>query len=1208
MSSNDKPQVSPQPDEGDAAPLSGTPNYSNAQNFLSHMNTGVDPRTGDFTCSFSLPALEANALQGPTIQLGLAFSAQLADNLGYGTGWALTGLTSYNTQTRVLALATGEQFVASYDQGDFEFKDCKLVTFLMRRDASQPGVFWVTHKSGVVEKLSTLGGNTKTAIPLEVRSPEGRAVHLTWTALATPRLEYIRDEVGEIMNIAYAGSTGATFTLFSKHSSPAVFNLTFSNDLLQSVSLPGTTATWSLQYEPLEGMNYVKRVDLPTGGYETVTYKADGHKTLPGAPRASVPRVGQHVRDPGQLQPTITTSYEYSEKNYLGHLSGLQWSANEDNLYKLTASHGFDYTYWSEATMRMTVDGKTTVRTVKSVFNRLHLQTEEITTQNGHVLEKITVYHDDPSEPFARQKPYFQLPKETTTSWSVNASPEKRVETVTTDFDDFGNLIRQVDETGLIEERIYYSIDGEEGCPPDPLGFKRSLKLLRAIPMANRAEGAPVIETRYRYAQVASLVPGDRPYLVMVQEKKVALEAGETDLGTVDTTYVTTPSDPHFGRVYSETSTLNGKPTTTTYTYSVADNVLTIDARVTGHDGATRHSIEQQSIINGMVLFEEGEEGTTVAFEYDALGRVIREIASPDTDYVAVRTSTYTLGKPSFTTHTDVNGTRSKVYLDGLGRENRTELEDVDVASGTFRETWSRTYDAFGDVVSETSTDWVAGVKRPCLTTKYAYDHWGQRSLVINPDGSRVITEADPITLVEKTWMEDSSGAKTGSTVTHGNIFGKPDLIEYFKVDATLEAQESFVYDGIGRCVSATDRLGHVTQYFYDAFDRLYKTTLPDKANVTTFFVEHSSAELPVEIGIAHASLGRRFSAGEQTFDGLSRRTSYTVGGRQTLFNYTEGGLRPTTETTPLNQVITYGYEPALGMQLTSRTDVSASTYEYDKKHAQLTFSARDGLEKRLEYYRSGLLEVEKWKYGAEDERKATHTYSLAGRAQTYTNVFDVKQVITYDALDRPEKLTHEGIVCELKRDGFGRVKSIKAWEGLHSMTTTIDYDDFGREWQRTFTAVAIGGDTLSQTLTQKYNKGEQLEERTLTQGGSSVRVEGFKYDNRGHLVEYTCTGTQLPTDPWGKTILKQVFDIDAFDRIRSITTTFPGGENVTTYSYEEDDPAQLTRISHSHADYPQNMPDLKWDGAGRVISDEQGRSLSWNAQNQLIEITAPAA
>ena len=36
--------------------------HSNAFNFLSFVDTGTDPRTGQYTCSLSLPELNANQL------------------------------------------------------------------------------------------------------------------------------------------------------------------------------------------------------------------------------------------------------------------------------------------------------------------------------------------------------------------------------------------------------------------------------------------------------------------------------------------------------------------------------------------------------------------------------------------------------------------------------------------------------------------------------------------------------------------------------------------------------------------------------------------------------------------------------------------------------------------------------------------------------------------------------------------------------------------------------------------------------------------------------------------------------------------------------------------------------------------------------------------------------------------------------------------
>lgn len=904
----------------------------------------------------------------------------------------------------------------------------------------------------------------------------------------------------------------------------------------------------------------------------------------------------------------------YSPRNYLGHLSGLQWRPNEDNLYRMTAATGKDYRYDCTATMRMTIGDVEVKRTVTSEFNRLHLLVSEVTTQDKCVLEKITHYHDDPGKPFKDQVPYFQLPRETITRWyrSEEGSPE-RVETVTTDYDDFGNLVKQVDETGLIEERTYYKVEGEDGCPRDPLQMVRSLKQLTAIPMAGRADGAATVVTHYRYESMPSKVDGDPGYLVLVNEKKVAMVAGgEVDLGTTRTEYVDDVDSDAHGRVQRETSTLNGHESTVDYTYTVeeAASTLRIDTVYTGHDGFTRAATETQSVLNGLTLHEE-ESGSAIAYTFDVLGRVTSQTAAPGTPpFEATRRFAYVLatskGDPVTITTTEVTGGRAVVHLDGLGREVRGEVEDVDVAPDTFREVWTKTYNAFGELVAQTHTDWVDGVKRATLTTQYLYDAWGQQCATLHPDGTRDVVEADPVALTETTWVEDADGNPSARTKAHGTVFGKPDKIEYLDAAGTLKGTESFVYDGIGRCVESTDRRGYKTFYSFDAFDRVVSSTLTDGAVVDTRYAAHSADELPVEIGIAHASLGGRLPLGTQTFDGLSRRRTYAVGGRTVTFDYDPGVLQPKSMTTPLDEVVTYTYEPKLGMQLTLMKSENDSIFEYNPKNAQLTHTERDGLTRTLEYYASGLLRVERWKNETGQERSATHRHSLLGASQSYTNVFGVEQVITHDALDRPWKLAHGSLTAELTYDSFGRVHRIDTREGLQSMVTDIVFDDFGRETSRTFTAVA-GGKSVVQVLGMRYDHSGRLERRKLQQGEEVLRQEEFTYDERGRLVNYLCSGSQPPQDPWGKPINRQQFRFDAFDRILSITTRFPGGSNVTRYDYEETDPAQLTRIVHSHRDYPSDLQDLAWDGAGRMVRDERGRTLKWNSQNQLVEVAAPA-
>ena len=67
--------------------------YSGAYNFMSSISAGVDPRTGMFSASVTLPTGAANDLRGPISLLRLGYSPLMTDDQGFGLGWML-GTTS----------------------------------------------------------------------------------------------------------------------------------------------------------------------------------------------------------------------------------------------------------------------------------------------------------------------------------------------------------------------------------------------------------------------------------------------------------------------------------------------------------------------------------------------------------------------------------------------------------------------------------------------------------------------------------------------------------------------------------------------------------------------------------------------------------------------------------------------------------------------------------------------------------------------------------------------------------------------------------------------------------------------------------------------------------------------------------------------------------------------------------------------------------
>ena len=83
--------------------------HSQAFGFMSFLQNGVDPRTGQYTLSVSFPELKSNWLCGPAVPLALSFNPMNILDSGFGLGWNLN-LSQFTPHNSILALCTGETF------------------------------------------------------------------------------------------------------------------------------------------------------------------------------------------------------------------------------------------------------------------------------------------------------------------------------------------------------------------------------------------------------------------------------------------------------------------------------------------------------------------------------------------------------------------------------------------------------------------------------------------------------------------------------------------------------------------------------------------------------------------------------------------------------------------------------------------------------------------------------------------------------------------------------------------------------------------------------------------------------------------------------------------------------------------------------------------------------------------------------------------
>lgn len=1054
------------------------------------------------------------------------------------------------------------------------------------------------------------------------------------------------------------GTALATYTLqLDQRFTPAV-------RLPHTIVLPSDDkASWGLTYDKVRGVVCLKTVRTPVGGTETIDYNDAGHR-FPGDAHDPLPRVTRHTIKPGFDQPDMVTTYNYTSNNFLGMGSGISWRDNgEDNLYQFT---GTSFSYGSTATYLV---GDTPLRSIERSFNRFHLLTLQRTEQAHEVydegaeqprretcIEEVeTIYHETNAS-FEQQPAYFQMPKHQFKRWKIKELPTRlREEVLITDYDDHGNLKLEsqaaapvyqgdaIDElatlAGTIHARhTYYPHTGEgSDCPADPQLFTRSRKTSTVHPATTGEGQAQTLRTRFRYQHLPALGGSEvgKGWLEAHEEDLMQV-IGEQEQGLQYTVrhYENAPATAlQHGRMTRQVQTLNGYDTKVEHRFAkraeLGDEVLEEVRTFTGFDhgqalddGTIRHaqkvSTLHHSVFINQPMLNYDDNDVQIAYAYDALRRVIKETVSPnDEDLKAEREYTYTLvsgaGGQADQTAKDVKGVITRTLVDGLNRvvaQSRQDADNVDVNKRAgWRPRYAAQYDALGNLVGETDFDWMDyPEQQPCelaLPRQMLFDGWGRQYCEIAADRVRHFDRYDPIGISgspgpsRTQWRESADGTqRSARTVTWLTLFDEPARVERFDADAKSYSINLTFHDGLQRKAREVNARSETQRFVYDVFDRLMDETLADDSVVHRDYAEHSREDLPVQISVNGMVLG------EQRFDGLDRMVKSITGGRVREFGFKPGEMKPSTVLTPSNQLIKYRYQPELSDEPQLRQIVEKgikADYEFDNKNARLKRCEELGLVLSREYFSHGEVKSETREYEGETHVMHYQT-SLLGRQLAYTDVVGGQQSYAYDRYGRLDKTTLGTMTANFEYDGLGRLFKTRTTEGSQYLETRLAFDEFDREVKREFDT----GATL-QSLTQGYDAEDAIVWKTLGEGEilEVLRHETYVYDIRGRLRIYNCEGRLSPEDPYGNIIREQVFRFDELDNITRVSTTYPEGNNLARYYFEEDDPAQLSRIENSHADYPTHIK-LEYDCDGNLTCDDAGRKLTYDGLGRLISVEAP--
>ncbi|WP_338745090.1 hypothetical protein V3D52_22415 [Pseudomonas putida] len=851
--------------------------HSQAGNFLDCFKTAVDNRTGQFSLAIALPLPPANQLCGPALSVTLAFSTLASSsNRGYGLGWNL-GLSEINLdQDRPrLSLASGEHFAIDLMNSDpgsggrLVFFDQKLPTFTVTRQAD--GALRVDKQTGESEILRQQDDSARYLLE-EMRSPEGRRLFFDWRPFSDgiSMLARIRDETRTLLALENEASE-LRFVLNPQTAQAATVRVLLSNECLSHLYLPDIDQPFEIEYDALnlpgQGQLLLPRSFVgPLGARDIVHWSQDseGLRMPEGGPLAFLPRVMSWTHTSAGPGSELQRSYQWiGDHNHLGYGSdqAFEWQSGRDNLYQVNS----DYLY---QVVEEQTDGQGKVLgTVERTWDRFHLQVSEVTRRGQCETREQTLYGVDPALSWEEQPAWCQLPHEVSVTYLDHSRPgESRSESTRYAYDDFGNPLRVLFPSGVQERYEYYPAEGAEGCPADALGRVRLLRKKTVVPIIAKG-AAPVLSTTYTYQALPSLIEGALPHVLVASEQ---LEGPEGRVIEHTRQFYLTTAGATYGREEKSVVTIDGKCTTTFYSYSATEHELVTEVTLQGFENDEENrscTAHAQSLLTGQTLWERHDSGAITRYEYDRLGRVVRTRAAADSPYQTERLARYHLNdpfarqvrpngqyNPVLIEQVDITGRRQRQWLDGEGRVVSVHLEDLDNSPGVFHETSRNHYDALGRLVSQTSLDWFKADNLLTLTRTTRYDDWGQACQVTSLEGIEQHLRHDPITRRSEQWQ--AAGKLMGPRqVTLRNAAGS--LVEQQDYDTRGQRTRTLLLlrDGLDRVIEQRIQVEGspdiVTRMRHDAYSRIIEKRLPDNTVVTWTFAEHSDGHHPQSIAVS---------------------------------------------------------------------------------------------------------------------------------------------------------------------------------------------------------------------------------------------------------------------------------------------------------------------------------------------------------------------
>jgi RHS repeat-associated protein len=422
------------------------------------------------------------------------------------------------------------------------------------------------------------------------------------------------------------------------------------------------------------------------------------------------------------------------------------------------------------------------------------------------------------------------------------------------------------------------------------------------------------------------------------------------------------------------------------------------------------------------------------------------------------------------------------------------------------------------------------------------------------------------------------------------------------KLVPVMYSSKTYEYNQQNTVISFQDEYNNLTAFKRDIHNRPSLITRPDASTLEYAYARHSDKSLITQLRVASA--GTTVSLGTQVFDGIDRLKESESGGRKQTFEYSADGQAPTKIIKPDGKHLQYDVIREFGGAIRSiKAEGIEHSFEYLSDTGLLRgYSDQSGYKSVLAYdSHRNVIKEDIIQLTDQPNRTLSKKFSPTGKCTAFTDAATRQQIVTYTngkiatAEDSDSKISNE-------YGAFDKIIKQTATDKPTKKTliTYFAYDILGNETSRT---IKTSGKTDNLVISQTLRKNNQLATRTVMEGKKTLRDETFSYNNVDMLTDYTCVGDDLPLDGYDKPISRLELTYDAFANVTQCATHFGGAKDTATFFYENaEDPCQLTRISHTHGDYPKLIA-LSYDANGCMTKNEKGQTLTYDALNRLASL-----